>query len=288
MIDQGVDVSGPRSEMTVRLKDLSDQALAEKDHATYNLLQLFVIEQVEEEASAIAIIAKVEMVGGEGYGLWKIDNELALRVHMASEPARSTLQNDLDQTPTAGAIIGPSRPMAVKQPQPRAEGSTSAITNRMADPTQKASSTIPAIATGAYEPTTDANNGVTTKNPEPMIEESELTSSRVCRRAGLWSQQCGTNDDDRIDYHLDRDHGSLPTNFTIGRWSTRTTEPTTASASDVRAHRRTWLQRQPCVWANAQSGKDHHTAHNCRAPGEPPALCVPRLAHRLGPCGMTR
>lgn len=65
--------------MTSRLNDLSDQALSEKDHATYNLLQWFVNEQVEEEATVGAIIAKLRLVGDDGYGLLMIDNELGTR-----------------------------------------------------------------------------------------------------------------------------------------------------------------------------------------------------------------
>ena len=71
-------------EMTNRLNDLSDQALREKDHATYNLLQWFVNEQVEEEASVSAIIAKLRMVNDDGYGLLMIDNELGQRTGLAS------------------------------------------------------------------------------------------------------------------------------------------------------------------------------------------------------------
>lgn len=70
-------------EMTARLNDLSDQALNEKDHATYNLLQWFVNEQIEEEASVGAIISKLRLVGDDGYGLLMIDNELGAR----SDPA---------------------------------------------------------------------------------------------------------------------------------------------------------------------------------------------------------
>ena len=66
-------------EMTARLNDLSDRALASKDHATYNLLQWFVDEQVEEEASVSGIIAKLRLVGDDGYGLLMIDNELGSR-----------------------------------------------------------------------------------------------------------------------------------------------------------------------------------------------------------------
>lgn len=69
-------------EMTARLNELSDSALSEKDHATYNLLQWFVNEQVEEEASLGGIIAKLRMVNDDGYGLLMIDNELGTR----SEP----------------------------------------------------------------------------------------------------------------------------------------------------------------------------------------------------------
>ena len=76
-------------EMTTRLNDLSDQALREKDHATYNLLQWFVNEQVEEEASVSAIIAKLRMVKDDGYGLLMIDNELGQRADLASGPSSS-------------------------------------------------------------------------------------------------------------------------------------------------------------------------------------------------------
>ncbi len=72
-------------EMTARLNDLSNQALTEKDHATYNLLQWFISEQVEEEASVNAIIAKLRLVGTDGYGILMIDNELGQRAGFALE-----------------------------------------------------------------------------------------------------------------------------------------------------------------------------------------------------------
>ena len=65
--------------MTARLNDLSDQALKEKDHATYNLLQWFVNEQVEEEANVGGIISKLKLVKEDGYGLLMVDNELGVR-----------------------------------------------------------------------------------------------------------------------------------------------------------------------------------------------------------------
>ena len=70
--------------MTVWLNDLSDQAMKEKDHATYNLLQWYVTEQVEEEASFGEIIDQMKMVGGDGYGIYAIDKELGKRVFIDS------------------------------------------------------------------------------------------------------------------------------------------------------------------------------------------------------------
>jgi len=54
-------------------------AEAEKDRATFAMLQWFVNEQVEEEANAQEIVAKLEMVGDHKQGLLMIDHELAQR-----------------------------------------------------------------------------------------------------------------------------------------------------------------------------------------------------------------
>jgi len=66
--------------MTGWLNELSDLAMKEKDHATYNLLQWYVNEQVEEESLFSEIIDKFKMVGNDGYGLYSIDKELGSRV----------------------------------------------------------------------------------------------------------------------------------------------------------------------------------------------------------------
>lgn len=75
--------------MTTRLNELSDLALAAKDHATYNLLQWFVNEQVEEEATVSGIIAKLRLVKDDGYGLLMIDNELGARTTPTDSAAAS-------------------------------------------------------------------------------------------------------------------------------------------------------------------------------------------------------
>jgi len=65
--------------MTRNLNKLSNQALKCQDHASYNLLQWFVNEQVEEEANVSEIISKLKLINGDGYGTLMIDNELATR-----------------------------------------------------------------------------------------------------------------------------------------------------------------------------------------------------------------
>ncbi|WP_044415424.1 ferritin [Halarcobacter anaerophilus] len=65
--------------MTKNLNILSDLAMKDKDHATYNLLQWYVTEQVEEEATVKAIIDHIKLVGDNGYGLYTIDKELGSR-----------------------------------------------------------------------------------------------------------------------------------------------------------------------------------------------------------------
>jgi len=65
--------------MTQNINELADLALSEKDHATNNLMQWYVTEQVEEEANVDDILKKLEMVGGTGHGLFLIDRELKTR-----------------------------------------------------------------------------------------------------------------------------------------------------------------------------------------------------------------
>lgn len=66
--------------VTDLINKLVDLAAAESDHATTNMLQWFIAEQVEEEASADAIRQKLVLVGARGDALFMIDKELAARV----------------------------------------------------------------------------------------------------------------------------------------------------------------------------------------------------------------
>jgi ferritin len=65
------------------INDLVDQAVREKDHATQIFLQWFVTEQIEEENNDRDIIAKLKLVGDNGYGILMIDAEMAQRVFVA-------------------------------------------------------------------------------------------------------------------------------------------------------------------------------------------------------------
>jgi len=63
-----------------RINDLVNLALDEKDHASNNFLQWFVAEQVEEEASVDEVAQKLKIIGGDGGGLFMLDQELGQRV----------------------------------------------------------------------------------------------------------------------------------------------------------------------------------------------------------------
>jgi len=61
------------------INELVNLAIEEKDHATNNFLQWFVAEQVEEEASAGAIVQKLKLVGNKGNAIFMLDRELGQR-----------------------------------------------------------------------------------------------------------------------------------------------------------------------------------------------------------------
>ncbi|MCX7973292.1 MAG: ferritin [Candidatus Aminicenantes bacterium] len=65
--------------ITGKINELVEIAEAEKDRATIAMLQWYINEQVEEEAKAQEILAKLEMVGDHAAGLLMIDRELGQR-----------------------------------------------------------------------------------------------------------------------------------------------------------------------------------------------------------------
>lgn len=65
--------------ITKLIHDLVDTAVAEKDHATRQMLDWFVAEQVEEEATAAQIVAHLERAGEAGTALLMLDRQLGQR-----------------------------------------------------------------------------------------------------------------------------------------------------------------------------------------------------------------
>ena len=62
--------------VTSLINNLVNIAIEERDHATNNMLQWYVAEQVEEEATVDGILQQLKMLGGNKYGLLMLDKEL--------------------------------------------------------------------------------------------------------------------------------------------------------------------------------------------------------------------
>ena len=61
------------------INNLVNIAIEEADHATNNMLQWFVAEQVEEEAAADDLLQQLKMIDGFGHGMLMLDRELGQR-----------------------------------------------------------------------------------------------------------------------------------------------------------------------------------------------------------------
>lgn len=73
--------------VTGRINDLVTLAEELKDRATLAVLQWFITEQVEEEASAKKIADQLKLLEGAPHGLFMIDRELASRVFVPPVPS---------------------------------------------------------------------------------------------------------------------------------------------------------------------------------------------------------
>jgi ferritin len=68
------------------INELADLAFAEKDHATSSMLQWFIDEQVEEEATTSEIVERLKLIGDSKGALFFLDNELKSRKSAPKEP----------------------------------------------------------------------------------------------------------------------------------------------------------------------------------------------------------
>ncbi len=66
--------------VTELINNLMNVAMAASDHASQSFLKWFVDEQVEEEANVEKILATLNLIKGEGNGIFMMDRELGQRV----------------------------------------------------------------------------------------------------------------------------------------------------------------------------------------------------------------
>lgn len=73
------EVYAHEQKVTGMINNLVDLAVKEKDHATFEMLQWFVKEQVEEEANAVQIVDRIKVLGDVPGHLFCLDHELSKR-----------------------------------------------------------------------------------------------------------------------------------------------------------------------------------------------------------------
>lgn len=73
------DVYAHEQKVTGMIHALVELATKEKDHATFEMLQWFVKEQVEEEENASEILSKIKSIGDVPGQLFHLDHELGKR-----------------------------------------------------------------------------------------------------------------------------------------------------------------------------------------------------------------
>lgn len=76
--------------VTSLINNLAAIANDDRDFASINRLVWFIDEQVEEEESAREMIAAVEAVEGNKYGMYMLDKELATRTYTQPSPLATT------------------------------------------------------------------------------------------------------------------------------------------------------------------------------------------------------
>ncbi len=65
--------------ITESINHLADLSIQEKDHATHNMLQWFIQEQVEEEATVNEVCDRLKLADGSPGGLFILDHEMKQR-----------------------------------------------------------------------------------------------------------------------------------------------------------------------------------------------------------------
>lgn len=89
VLDMFKDTLAHEKKVTALINNLAAIANEDRDYASINRLNWFIDEQVEEEESAREMIANVEAVEGNKYGMYMLDKELAARVYNVPSPLAS-------------------------------------------------------------------------------------------------------------------------------------------------------------------------------------------------------
>jgi len=63
--------------VTEQFNEIADRCMKAKDYVTFNFVQWFLAEQMEEEYVARRILELFDVIGEEGTGRWEIDRHLA-------------------------------------------------------------------------------------------------------------------------------------------------------------------------------------------------------------------
>lgn len=85
VLDVFEEVKIHEEKVTSLINNLLDVSIQEKDHATTNMLQWFVAEQVEEEANVSDILDQLKLIGGKGSALLMLDREAKQRTFTVPE-----------------------------------------------------------------------------------------------------------------------------------------------------------------------------------------------------------
>jgi ferritin len=70
--------------VTDSINNIVDVCLKEKDHVTYNFMQWYIAEQIEEESLARVILDKLRMIGNDKGGLYLFDRDMENNVLQAN------------------------------------------------------------------------------------------------------------------------------------------------------------------------------------------------------------
>lgn len=76
--------------VTESINSIVSTCLKEGDHITYNFLQWYVSEQIEEESLARTILDKLKMIGSDKGGLYLFDRDMENNVLQAKSAANPT------------------------------------------------------------------------------------------------------------------------------------------------------------------------------------------------------